>query len=170
MEMSLCWAVRSRQNFNELHNPNALFSIIQGGVYEDLRDLSIQRLVENGFNGYAVGGFSVREAKADMHRILTHLCPQIPADNPCYLIGISKPEDLMEGVRRGIDVFDCVTPTRNAPNGHLFVTNGMVKIRNAQYKMISRRWMQRVIVIPISIIVVRICITLIGATKYSVPV
>lgn len=131
MEMSLRWAARSRQRFDELENPNALFGIIQGGVYEDLRDVSIKRLVEIGFDGYAVGGLAVGEPKADMHRILAHLCPQIPADKPRYLMGVGKPEDLVEGVRRGIDMFDCVMPTRN---GHLFVTDGVVKIRNARYK------------------------------------
>lgn len=134
MEMSLRWAARSRQSFDELNNPNALFGIIQGGVYENLRDLSVKRLVEIGFDGYAVGGLSVGEPKSDMHRILAHLCPQIPSDKPRYLMGVGKPEDLVEGVRRGIDMFDCVMPTRNARNGHLFVTDGVVKIRNARYK------------------------------------
>ncbi|TKI06314.1 tRNA guanosine(34) transglycosylase Tgt [Martelella alba] len=131
MEMSLRWAERSRRRFDELHNPNALFGIIQGSVYEDLRDVSVKRLVEIGFDGYAVGGLAVGEPKADMHRILEHVLPQIPADKPRYLMGVGKPEDLVEGVRRGIDMFDCVMPTRNARNGHLFVTGGVVKIRNA---------------------------------------
>ncbi|WMQ73970.1 MAG: Queuine tRNA-ribosyltransferase [Sodalis sp.] len=134
MEMSLRWAARSRQRFDELENPSALFGIIQGGVYEDLRDVSVKRLVEIGFDGYAVGGLAVGEPKADMHRILAHLCPQIPVDKPRYLMGVGKPEDLVEGVRRGIDMFDCVIPTRNARNGHLFVIDGVVKIRNARYK------------------------------------
>jgi queuine tRNA-ribosyltransferase len=94
----------------------------------------VKGLVEIGFDGYAVGGLAVGEPKADMHRILEHVCPQIPADKPRYLMGVGKPEDLVEGVRRGIDMFDCVMPTRNARNGHLFVTNGVVKIRNAKYK------------------------------------
>lgn len=134
MEMSLRWATRSHHRFSELENPNALFGIIQGGVYEDLRDLSIKSLLEIGFDGYAVGGLAVGEPKADMHRILEHLCPQIPADKPRYLMGVGKPEDLVEGVRRGIDMFDCVMPTRNARNGYLFVTEGVVKIRNSRYK------------------------------------
>ncbi len=113
---------------------NALFGIIQGSVYEDLRDISVKGLVEIGFDGYAVGGLAVGEPKEDMHRILEHVCPQIPADKPRYLMGVGKPEDLVEGVRRGIDMFDCVMPTRNARNGHLFVTDGVVKIRNAKHK------------------------------------
>jgi queuine tRNA-ribosyltransferase len=134
MEMSLRWAQRSRQRFDELNNKNALFGIIQGGVYEDLRDVSVKGLVDIGFDGYAVGGLAVGEPKEDMHRILEHVCPQIPEDKPRYLMGVGKPEDLVEGVRRGIDMFDCVMPTRNARNGHLFVTDGVVKIRNAKHK------------------------------------
>ncbi|MGP4123297.1 MAG: tRNA guanosine(34) transglycosylase Tgt [Sodalis sp. (in: enterobacteria)] len=134
MEISLRWAARSRQRFDELENPNALFGIIQGGVYKDLRDVSLQRLIEIGFDGYAVGGLAVGEPKSDMHRILSQTCPKIPANKPRYLMGVGKPEDLVEGVRRGIDMFDCVMPTRNARNGHLFVTDGVVKIRNARYK------------------------------------
>ncbi|PLO68968.1 tRNA guanosine(34) transglycosylase Tgt, partial [Klebsiella michiganensis] len=134
MEMSLRWAKRSRDRFDGLGNKNALFGIIQGSVYEDLRDISVKGLVEIGFDGYAVGGLAVGEPKEDMHRILEHVCPQIPADKPRYLMGVGKPEDLVEGVRRGIDMFDCVMPTRNARNGHLFVTDGVVKIRNAKHK------------------------------------
>lgn len=134
MELSLRWAQRSRQRFDELNNKNALFGIIQGGVYEDLRDASVKGLVDIGFDGYAVGGLAVGELKEAMHRILEHVCPQIPPDKPRYLMGVGKPEDLVEGVRRGIDMFDCVMPTRNARNGHLFVTDGVVKIRNAKYK------------------------------------
>ncbi|MGK2889613.1 MAG: tRNA guanosine(34) transglycosylase Tgt [Candidatus Malihini olakiniferum] len=134
MEMSLRWAKRSRERFDELNNNNALFGIIQGSVYEDLRDVSVKGLVEIGFDGYAVGGLAVGEPKANMHRILEHVCPQIPADKPRYLMGVGKPEDLVEGMRRGIDMFDCVMPTRNARNGHLFVTDGVVRIRNAVHK------------------------------------
>ena len=134
MQMSLRWAKRSRDEFDRLENPNSLFGIIQGSVYEDLRDESLKGLVEIGFDGYAVGGLAVGEPKEDMHRILEHVCPQIPADKPRYLMGVGKPEDLVEGVRRGIDMFDCVMPTRNARNGHLFVTSGVIKIRNAKYK------------------------------------
>ena len=115
-------------------NKNALFGIIQGGTFEELRKVSLEGLVNIGFDGYAVGGLAVGEPKEDMHRILEYICPQIPADKPRYLMGVGKPEDLVEGVRRGIDMFDCVMPTRNARNGHLFVTDGIVKIRNAKYK------------------------------------
>lgn len=134
MEMSLRWAKRSRDRFDELENPNALFGIIQGGVYEELRKISAEELIKIGFDGYAVGGLAVGEPKEDMHRILEYVCPQIPKDKPRYLMGVGKPEDLVEGVRRGIDMFDCVMPTRNARNGHLFVSNGIVKIRNAKYR------------------------------------
>lgn len=134
MEMSLRWAKRSRNRFDELGNQNALFGIVQGGVYEELRKISVEGLVEIGFDGYAVGGLAVGEPKEDMHRILEYVCPQLPADKPRYLMGVGKPEDLVEGVRRGIDMFDCVMPTRNARNGHLFVTDGIVKIRNAKYR------------------------------------
>ena len=138
MEMSLRWAGRSRAHFNQLENPNALFGIIQGSVYEDLRDISLKGLLEIGFDGYAVGGLAVGEPKADMHRILEHVCPQIPADKPRYLMGVGKPEDLVEGVRRGIDMFDCVMPTRNARNGWLFTRFGDVKIKNAIHKQDTR--------------------------------
>ncbi|TDR73661.1 tRNA-guanine transglycosylase [Photobacterium lutimaris] len=134
MEMSLRWAQRSRNHFDKLGNKNALFGIVQGGVYEDLRDVSVEGLTNIGFDGYAVGGLAVGEPKEDMHRVLEHTCPQLPEDKPRYLMGVGKPEDLVEGVRRGIDMFDCVMPTRNARNGHLFVTGGVIKIRNAKHK------------------------------------
>ncbi|MBW8186524.1 tRNA guanosine(34) transglycosylase Tgt [Shewanella nanhaiensis] len=134
MQMSLRWAQRSRDEFDRLENPNSLFGIIQGGVYEDLRDESLKGLVNIGFDGYAVGGLAVGEPKEDMHRILEHVCPQIPADKPRYLMGVGKPEDLVEGVRRGVDMFDCVMPTRNARNGHLFTSEGVIKIRNARHR------------------------------------
>ena len=134
MEMSLRWAQRSRQRFDELGNTNALFGIVQGGVFEELRQISLEGLVKIGFDGYAVGGLAVGEPKEDMHRILEYVCPQLPTDKPRYLMGVGKPEDLVEGVRRGIDMFDCVMPTRNARNGHLFVSDGIVKIRNAKYR------------------------------------
>jgi queuine/archaeosine tRNA-ribosyltransferase len=108
----------------------------------------------------------VGEPKEDMHRILEHVCPQIPADKPRYLMGVGKPEDLVEGVRRGIDMFDCVMPTRNARNGHLFVTDGVVKIRNAKHKSDTARWMPSVIAIPVAIIHALTCIISIVATKY----
>ncbi|GHA23460.1 tRNA guanosine(34) transglycosylase Tgt [Oceanisphaera arctica] len=135
MEMSLRWAKRSRDHFDKQGNKNALFGIIQGGVYEDLRDESLTGLLEIGFDGYAVGGLAVGEPKHEMHKVLEHTCPKIPADKPRYLMGVGKPEDLVEGVRRGIDMFDCVMPTRNARNGHLFTTEGVVKIRNAKHKI-----------------------------------
>ncbi|QQX81880.1 tRNA guanosine(34) transglycosylase Tgt [Shewanella sp. KX20019] len=134
MQMSLRWAQRSRDEFDKLENPNSLFGIIQGGVYEDLRDESLKGLVDIGFDGYAVGGLAVGEPKEDMHRILEHTCPKIPADKPRYLMGVGKPEDLVEGVRRGVDMFDCVMPTRNARNGHLFTSEGVIKIRNARHR------------------------------------
>ncbi len=134
MEMSLRWAKRSRDHFDKLENPNSLFGIVQGSVYEDLRDVSVEGLTEIGFDGYAVGGLAVGEPKEDMHRVLEHTTPKLPEDKPRYLMGVGKPEDLVEGVRRGIDMFDCVMPTRNARNGHLFVTGGVIKIRNAKNK------------------------------------
>ncbi|MGF1749869.1 MULTISPECIES: tRNA guanosine(34) transglycosylase Tgt [Vibrio] len=134
MEMSLRWAQRSRDHFDKLENTNSLFGIVQGGVYEDLRDVSVEGLTNIGFDGYAVGGLAVGEPKEDMHRVLEHTTPKLPEDKPRYLMGVGKPEDLVEGVRRGIDMFDCVMPTRNARNGHLFVTGGVIKIRNAKHK------------------------------------
>ncbi|MEZ8823518.1 tRNA guanosine(34) transglycosylase Tgt [Vibrio amylolyticus] len=134
MERSIRWADRSRNEFDRQENQNSLFGIVQGGVYEDLRDVSVKALTEIGFDGFAVGGLAVGEPKEDMHRVLEHTCPQLPEDKPRYLMGVGKPEDLVEGVRRGIDMFDCVMPTRNARNGHLFVTGGVIKIRNAKHK------------------------------------
>ncbi|MBY6186201.1 tRNA guanosine(34) transglycosylase Tgt [Marinobacter hydrocarbonoclasticus] len=134
MRMSLRWAQRSRDAFDKLGNKNSLFGIIQGGVYEYLRDESLEGLMNIGFDGYAIGGLAVGEPKEDMHRILEHICPKIPEQKPRYLMGVGKPEDLVEGVRRGVDMFDCVMPTRNARNGHLFTTEGVVKIRNAKHR------------------------------------
>jgi queuine tRNA-ribosyltransferase len=132
MRMSLRWAERSKQAHGD--NPSALFGIIQGGMYEHLRDESLQGLDDIGFDGMAIGGLSVGEPKADMLRILNHLAPKMPQHKPRYLMGVGRPEDLVEGVRRGVDMFDCVMPTRNARNGHLFITDGVVKIRNAVHK------------------------------------
>ncbi len=132
MELSLRWAQRSKDAHGD--NPSALFGIVQGGMYEDLREVSINGLKAIEFDGYAIGGLSVGEPKEDMVRILDHTAPLIPEDKPRYLMGVGKPEDLVEGVRRGIDMFDCVMPTRNARNGHLFVSTGVVKIRNASNK------------------------------------
>ncbi|WP_028294176.1 tRNA guanosine(34) transglycosylase Tgt [Oceanobacter kriegii] len=129
MRMSLRWAERSKAAHGD--NPSALFGIIQGGMYEDLRDESLQGLTDIGFDGYAIGGLSVGEPKPDMLRILSHTTPKMPQDKPRYLMGVGKPEDLVEGVRRGVDMFDCVMPTRNARNGHLFTSTGVLKIRNA---------------------------------------
>ncbi len=129
MALSLRWAKRSKDAHEG--NPAALFGIVQGGMYESLRSESLDGLVEIGFDGYAIGGLSVGEPKEDMIRILNHLAPVMPKDKPRYLMGVGKPEDIVEAVRRGIDMFDCVMPTRNARNGHLFTREGVVKIRNA---------------------------------------
>jgi queuine tRNA-ribosyltransferase len=134
MRMSLRWAKRSRDAFDDLSNNNALFGIVQGGMFEDLRDESLSGLEEIGFDGYAIGGLSVGEPKEDMLRILTHVAPKLPEQRPRYLMGVGTPEDLVDGVARGIDMFDCVMPTRNARNGWLFTRFGDVKIRNAKYK------------------------------------
>lgn len=132
MELSLRWAKRSKDAHGD--NPSALFGIIQGGMYPHLRDISLQGLEEIGFDGYAIGGLSVGEPKADMINILNHTTDKMPAQKPRYLMGVGKPEDIVEAVRRGVDMFDCVMPTRNARNGHLFVSDGVVKIRNAKHK------------------------------------
>lgn len=132
LALSLRWAQRSKVAHEG--NPHALFGIVQGGMYEDLRLKSLAGLEAIGFDGYAIGGLSVGEPKEDMIRILDFLPPHLPVDKPRYVMGVGKPEDLVEGVRRGIDMFDCVLPTRNARNGHYFVTDGVVRIRNSQYK------------------------------------
>lgn len=132
MELSLRWAQRSKDAHEG--NPAALFGIVQGGMYEGLRDRSLEGLTEIGFDGYAIGGLSVGEPKEDMIRILDHLPPKMPEDKPRYLMGVGRPEDLVEAVRRGVDMFDCVMPTRNARNGYLFTSTGIVKIRNARHR------------------------------------
>ncbi|MGN4073220.1 tRNA guanosine(34) transglycosylase Tgt [Burkholderia gladioli] len=134
MRMSLRWARRSLDEFNGLGNPNALFGIVQGGMFEDLRDESLAGLAELDFHGYAIGGLSVGEPKEDMMRVLQHVGPRLPAHKPHYLMGVGTPEDLVEGVANGVDMFDCVMPTRNARNGWLFTRFGDVKIRNATHK------------------------------------
>ncbi|MCC2594885.1 tRNA guanosine(34) transglycosylase Tgt [Pusillimonas sp. MFBS29] len=134
MRMSLRWAKRSRDAFHALGNPNALFGIVQGGMYENLRDESLAGLVDIGFEGYAIGGLSVGEPKEDMMRVLAHVAPRLPVQAPRYLMGVGTPEDLVEGVSRGVDMFDCVMPTRNARNGWLFTRYGDIKIRNARYR------------------------------------
>jgi queuine tRNA-ribosyltransferase len=134
MRLSLRWAQRSRDEHNRLGNANALFGIVQGGMYEDLRDESLTGLAKIGFDGFAIGGLSVGEPKEDMARILAHTTPRLPGDKPRYLMGVGTPEDLVHGVQAGVDMFDCVMPTRNARNGHLFTRFGDIKIRNARYK------------------------------------
>jgi len=134
MRLSLRWARRSKDEFERLQNPNALFAIVQGGMYEALRDESLAGLQEIGFHGYAVGGLSVGEPKEDMRRILNHIAPRLPVAQPRYLMGVGTPEDLVASVKAGMDMFDCVMPTRNARNGHLFTRFGDLRLRNAKYK------------------------------------
>jgi queuine tRNA-ribosyltransferase len=134
MRMSLRWAKRSRDEFDKGENPNALFGIVQGGMFENLRDESLAGLQEIGFEGYAIGGLSVGEPKEDMMRVLEHVGPRLPADKPHYLMGVGTPEDLVAGVANGVDMFDCVMPTRNARNGWLFTRFGDLKIKNSRYK------------------------------------
>ena len=133
MRLSLRWAARSKAAHGD--NPSALFGIVQGGMHEALRDESLAGLTEIGFDGYAIGGLSVGEPKEDMLRILNHLSEKMPTDKPRYLMGVGRPEDLVEAVCLGVDMFDCVMPTRNARNGHLFVHEGVIKIRNSRHKM-----------------------------------
>lgn len=132
MQLSLRWAARSKAAHGD--NPHALFGIVQGGMFEDLRRESLQGLVNIGFDGYAIGGLSVGEPKAEMLKVLDNLAPHMPPERPRYLMGVGTPEDLLDAVSRGIDMFDCVMPTRNARNGHLFTHQGVVKIRNSRYK------------------------------------
>ena len=136
MRLSLRWAERSRRAHEG--NPNALFGIMQGGMFEALRDESLAGLEALGFDGYAIGGLSVGEPKADMQRLLAHTAPRLPAAKPRYLMGVGTPEDLIHGVLAGIDMFDCVLPTRNARNGWLFTRFGDIKIRNAGYREDTR--------------------------------
>ena len=138
MRMSLRWAKRSKDEFNREENPNALFGIVQGGMHEDLRNESVAGLNDLDFHGMAIGGLSVGEPKEDMERILAHTAPQLPVNKPRYLMGVGTPEDLVYGVSQGIDMFDCVMPTRNARNGMLFTRYGNVKIKNAHYKLDKR--------------------------------
>ena len=138
MELSLRWAKRCQDEFARLENPNALFGIVQGGMFESLRDESLAGLEALDFPGIAVGGVSVGEPKEDMLRLIRHIGPRLPAHKPHYLMGVGTPEDLMAGVENGIDMFDCVMPTRNARNGHLFTRFGDLKIRNARHKTDER--------------------------------
>jgi queuine tRNA-ribosyltransferase len=135
MQLSLRWAQRSKDAHQALGNKNALFGIVQGGMYEDLRCESASALINIDFDGFAIGGLSVGEPKEEMIKVLDYLPEQLPSDKPRYLMGVGTPSDLVEAVDRGIDMFDCVMPTRNARNGYLFTSNGIVKIRNAQYKL-----------------------------------
>ena len=134
MELSRRWAVRCISEFDKLENPNALFGIVQGGMFENLRQESLDALVEMDLPGYAVGGVSVGEPKEEMQRIMAHTPHRLPVNKPRYLMGVGTPEDLVEGVASGVDMFDCVMPTRNARNGHMFTRFGDLKIRNARYK------------------------------------
>ena len=138
MELSLRWAARSRSEFDRLENPHALFGIVQGGMHMPLRMESLRGLTQIGFDGYAVGGLAVGEPKEERERVLTALEPLLPADRPRYLMGVGTPEDIVEAVRLGIDMFDCVMPTRHARNGHLFTSTGVLKIRNAAYEKDTR--------------------------------
>jgi queuine tRNA-ribosyltransferase len=134
MELSRRWASRCVSEFARLENPNALFGIVQGGMFESLRQESLDALVELDLPGYAIGGVSVGEPKEEMQRIMAHTPHRLPAGKPRYLMGVGTPEDLVEGVGAGVDMFDCVMPTRNARNGHMFTRFGDLKIRNARYK------------------------------------
>ncbi len=135
MDLSIRWAERSKKEFYRIDNPNSLFAIIQGGMFESLRKESLIMLKEIDFHGYAIGGLSVGEPKEEMLRILEFLGPLLPNDKPHYLMGVGTPEDIVEGVKNGIDMFDCVMPTRNARNGWLFSRFGDLKIKNSRYKM-----------------------------------
>lgn len=133
MELSLRWAERSKQAHSD--NSNALFGIVQGGMYEPLREQSLAGLINIDFDGYAIGGLSVGEPKTDMQRILNHTAPLLPANKPRYLMGVGTPQDIVHAVAQGIDMFDCVLPTRNARNGWLYTRQGILKLRNSQYRL-----------------------------------
>ena len=134
LELSLRWGERCKNAHEKLGNKNALFGIIQGSMYRNLREKSLEGLLAIGFDGYAIGGLSVGEPKEEMMAVLDYLPDDMPADKPRYLMGVGKPEDIVEAVRRGVDMFDCVMPTRNARNGHYFTTFGAVKIKNAVHR------------------------------------
>jgi queuine tRNA-ribosyltransferase len=136
MELSLRWAERSKQAHQG--NPSALFGIVQGGMYPDLRERSAGTLTAMAFDGYAIGGLSVGEPEEERNRILDHTMPHLPAQQPRYLMGVGKPEDIVEAVRRGVDMFDCVIPTRNARTGFLYTREGILRIRNSQYREDTR--------------------------------
>ena len=170
MELSLRWARRSRAEFDALGNRNALFGIVQGGMFDDLREASLAGLADIGFDGYAIGGMSVGEPKDEMLRVLAHIGARLPADRPRYLMGVGTPEDIVAGVAAGVDMFDCVLPTRNARNGWLFTRFGDVKIRNA---IASRRHppasTSNAAATPARISPARTCIICSGSTKSSAP-
>jgi len=134
MQLSLRWAHRSNDEFKKLQNPNALFAIVQGGMFEDLREESLAGLNQVDTPGIAIGGLSVGEPKEEFLRVLAHIGPQLPGHKPHYLMGVGTPEDLVAGISAGIDMFDCVMPTRNARNGWLFTRFGDLKMKNARYK------------------------------------
>jgi queuine tRNA-ribosyltransferase len=138
MELSLRWAARSAAEFDRLANPNLLFGIVQGGMYEPLREASAAALAAMELPGYAIGGVSVGEPKEEMRRIVEHTPQRLPAAKPRYLMGVGTPEDLVHGVAHGVDLFDCVMPTRNARNGHLFTRFGDLRLRNARFRADER--------------------------------
>ena len=138
MELSLRWAERSRRAFDDLGNPNALFGIVQGGVHAGLRRRSAEALAAIGFDGYAIGGLAVGEPEHERNATLEAVEPLLPRDQPRYLMGVGRPQDIVEAVRRGVDMFDCVMPTRNARNAHLFTRHGILRIRNARYERDTR--------------------------------
>ena len=138
LELSLRWGERSIKRFRELETGNALFGIVQGGMFEHLREVSLAGVREQDFDGIAIGGLSVGEPKPEFERILAHIAPQLPPEKPHYLMGVGTPEDLVLGVSQGIDMFDCVMPTRNARNGWLFTRFGDLKLRNAAFKEDTR--------------------------------
>ena len=136
MQLSRRWAKRSKDAHAD--NPSALFGIVQGGMYNDLRTESVEGLKEIGFDGYAIGGLSVGESADERHSVLDHTTPLLPENSPRYLMGVGKPEDIVEAVKRGVDMFDCVIPTRNARNGYIFTQHGTIKIRNKKYEKDTR--------------------------------
>ena len=138
MELSLRWAKRCQTEFDKLENPNALFGIVQGGMFEHLREESLAALADMNLPGYAIGGVSVGEPKDEMMRVMNHISPKLPAQKPRYLMGVGTPEDLVAGVAAGVDMFDCVMPTRNARNGHLFTRFGDLRLRNSRNKADER--------------------------------
>ena len=134
MRLSLRWGQRSKDEFDRNENKNALFGIVQGGMFTDLRDESLAGLSQMGFNGIAIGGLSVGEPKEEMNRILSHIGPRLPAHMPHYLMGVGTPVNILEAIERGVDMFDCVMPTRNGRNGQLFTAEGVINIRNKKWE------------------------------------